>query len=117
MKNKGLNTVLGLFALCVLAASNAHAAGPKDFTNTDLMSFTVDQRHAYYTGSMISMSHAISMYDKEKGQCFSDWFFEDVNKRIMEIEEDIKKHPDHVPSMTMLVLPQIKCGKIKKAKE
>ena len=117
MKNKGLIVFLCLIALSFSMHKNAHAGGPKDFTNADLMSFTVDQRHAYYTGSMITMSHAISMYDKEKGQCFSDWFFEDVNKRIIEIEEDIKKHPDHVPSMTMLVLPQIKCGKIKKTKE
>ena len=46
-----------------------------------------------------------------------DWFFEDVNKRIIEIEEDIKKHPDQVPSVIMISLAELKCGKIGIPKE
>lgn len=112
MKHKGLMLFLCLMALSISAHKNTHAAGPKDFTNADLMSFTVDQRHAYYTGSMITMSHAISMYDKEKGQCFSDWFFSAPNKRIEEIEGDVKKYPKKLPSVIMMSRAALQCGKV-----
>lgn len=112
MKIKGLIVFFSLIALSFSANNHAYANGPKDFTNSDLMSFSIDQRHAYYTGSMISISHVISLYDKEKGQCFSDWFFEATNKRIMEIEEEVNGNPSLTPSTIMITLPQLKCGKL-----
>lgn len=113
MKNKGLVVLLCLIVLSFSDSNHAHAGGPKNFTNADLMGFSIDQRHAYYTGSIISISHTLSLYDKEKGKCFSNWFFENPQQRINEIEAAVQEYTDEPPSSIILSLPQLKCGRLK----
>lgn len=110
MNTNGLRVFL--VAACLAISWPVFASEPPRFTNKDLMDFTKDQRDAYYTGAVISAAHAIALYDQEKGQCFSNWFFENPQKRVTEIEEAVQKHPDHTPSSMILALPQLECGRL-----
>ena len=89
----------------------------KGFTNEDLLEFPKSERDAYLTGAILSTAHTLSLFhSKEMGQCFSDWFLEQPNNRIEEIEKEMQKYPKHPPSTILLGLPQLKCGRLKPKK-
>ena len=104
-------------SMCLLVCFSSLAAQAADnFTNKDLLEFPKSERDAYITGAIITAAHAIYLYDKEKGQCFTDWFFENPNERVSEIDKAIKDNPDLTPSSIILSLPQMKCGRLKPKK-
>ena len=105
-------------SICLLVCFSSLVAQAADnFTNKDLLEFPKSERDAYITGAMLSTAHTLSMFHSEKmGQCFSDWFLKQPNKRIKEIEEYMRKNPKHAPSTILLGLPQLECGRLKPKK-
>ncbi|MCK5556228.1 MAG: hypothetical protein KAI76_08320, partial [Alphaproteobacteria bacterium] len=102
MNIKGLQASFLLLLLGVMCIFSNTPAMSENFKNSDLLDFPKSERDAFYTGAAISIGHTISIYDKETGQCYTDWFFENPNKRIMEIEKAVQENPDHTPSTIML---------------
>lgn len=101
----------------LVCISSSTALAADNFLNKDLLEFPKSERHAYITGAILSTAHTLSVFhSKEMGQCFSDWFYEQPNKRIAEIEEYMRKNPKHAPSTILLGLPQLKCGRLKPKK-
>ena len=105
-------------SVCLLVCISSSTAQSADsFLNKDLLKFPKSERHAYITGAILSTAHTLSaVHSKEMGQCFSDWFYEQPNNRIAEIEEYMRKNPNHAPSTILLGLPQLKCGRLKPKK-
>ncbi len=55
--------------------------------NKDLLEFPKSERDAYLTGAILSTAHTLSIFhSKDMGQCFSDWFLENPDVRISEME-------------------------------
>ncbi len=114
MKIRGLGRIVLACSICFLVCVFSPVAQATDnFSNKDLLEFPKSERDAYITGAIITAAHAIYLYDKEKGQCFTDWFFENPDARVSEIDKVIKEHPEATPSSIILALPQLKCGKLK----
>ncbi len=131
MKIRGLGRIVLACSICLLvcfsfvaqAENNVHQKKTdmnqkeKGFTNEDLLEFPKSERDAYLTGAILSTAHTLSLFhSKEMGQCFSDWFLEQPNNRIEEIEKEMQKYPKHPPSTILLGLPQLKCGRLKPKK-
>ncbi|MCK5555206.1 MAG: hypothetical protein KAI76_03125, partial [Alphaproteobacteria bacterium] len=83
-----------------------------NFKNSDLLNFPKSERDAFYTGAAMSISHVVALYDEKQGQCFMNWYLENPNKRIAEIEKSARDFPDHAPTSIIIGLAQLKCGKI-----
>ncbi|MCB1840403.1 MAG: hypothetical protein KDI61_09095 [Alphaproteobacteria bacterium] len=97
----------------MMVSITAAQAASDHFTNRDLLDFPKSERDAYLTGSILSIGHTLSLFHSKKmGQCFTDWFLEQPNTRLEEIEQAMKENPDHGPSTVLLGLPQLKCGRL-----
>lgn len=120
MKISGLERFCLACSICLLVCFSSLAAQSEDkdhFTNKDLLEFPKSERDAYITGAMLSTAHTLSLvHSKEMGQCYSDWFLKQPNKRIEEIEKEMRKYPKHPPSTILLGLPQLECGRLKPKK-
>lgn len=118
MKIKDLKRLFLAYSICLLVCLSSFAAQAADnFTNKDLLEFPKSERDAYITGAMLSIAHTLYLFhSKEMGQCFSDWFLEQPNKRIAEIEKAMQENPKQSPSTIFLGLPQLKCGRLKSMK-
>ena len=118
MKTKGLWSFFLAFTICLLVCfSSLVAQAENNFTNKDLLEYPKSERDAFITGAMLSTAHTLYVFhSKEMGQCFSDWFLNQPNKRIAEIEEYMRENPNHTPSTVLLALPQLKCGRLKPKK-
>lgn len=118
MKIKAFETFFLAFFVCLVVCLSSPAAQAADnFTNKDLLEFPKSERDAFITGAMLSTAHTLYVFhSKEMGQCFSDWFLKQPNKRIAEIEEYMRENPNHTPSTVLLALPQLECGRLKPKK-
>ena len=118
MKIKGLEgLVLACFVCLSVCLLPFVVQAADNFLNKDLLEFPKSERDAYLTGAILSVAHTLYLFhSKEMGQCFSDWFLEQPNNRIAEMEEYMRKNPNHAPSSILLGLPQLKCGRLKPKK-
>lgn len=118
MKTKAFETFIFAFFVCLMVCFSSPAAqAAGGFTNKDLLEFPKSERDAFITGAMLSTAHTLYIFHSKKmGQCFSDWFLRQPNNRIAEIEEDMRKNPNHTPSTVLLALPQLECGRLRPKK-
>ena len=115
MNIKGLRATFLLLLLGVIFFSltgiNTSAIA-KNFKSSEFLEFPQDQRDAFYSGAYMSIGHVISLKNKKQGQCVTDWYFKQPKQRITELENAMRKYPDHSPTSILIGLAQLECGKI-----
>ncbi len=102
-----------LIAFAVFAASlpciPAYAAPPK---SSEFLQHTDGQRAWWFTGAFETLAHSMSQIDKVKSNCIADWYFNAPEQRRKELEDTMRKYPEHAPSSVVIALVQKNCGKL-----
>ena len=100
--------LLLLGVMCIFPNTSAMA----NFKNSEFLEFSQSQRDWFYSGAYMSIGHVISLKNKKQGQCVTDWYFKQPKQRITELENAMRKYPDHSPTSILIGLAQLECGKI-----
>ena len=115
MKKTKISATLRLFAVTALTVTvpciQAYAAPPK---NSEFLQYSDSQRAWWFAGAFEVVGHAVAQRNQSQGDCIADWYFKGngEKQRQQEIEDAMRKYPDHAPSSVVIALVQKHCGKL-----
>ena len=113
MKKVKFSAAQRLFAVTALAVTvpciQAYAEPPK---SSEFLQHSDGQRAWWFTGAFETLAHSMSQIDKTKSDCIADWYFNAPEERRKELEDTMRKYPDHAPSAVVIALMQKHCGKL-----
>ena len=102
---------LATLVLSVFMTGSAFAWTEK-FKSEDLLEFPKGQKDTFYAAVFMSIGHLLSHQgNKSTSECVLNWYKEDTDKRIAEIEEMMAQYKKHAPTSIMIGLAQRECGK------
>ena len=102
--------VLAAAAPSVAIAQNATSEMER-FSNNFLQS-TPEQRYYWLNGAVTTLSHLISLRNREQGACAAKWYLDDRARAQKILEEKVKESPKEGPSMVLINLFEQACGKL-----
>lgn len=107
---KAANTMFALMAsgYVWLASVNAHA---EEKTANSFLALSEGQRMWFLEGSLRTVSHLVSLSDRKKGQCVSEWYLgsDRAAKRAL-IERTLAANPERRETTVILSLLTQACG-------
>ncbi len=93
----------------LMPCTQAYAGPPK---SSEFLQHADGQRAWWFTGAFETLAHSMSQIDKVRSDCIADWYFKAPEQRRKELEDTMRKYPDHAPSSVVIALVQKVCGKL-----
>lgn len=75
-----------------------------------LQKYSEAQRAWYYIGAFEAFGHVAALQNQQAGNCVWNWYASNPETRKIQIENTIRKYPDHTPTAIMIALLRKDCG-------
>lgn len=97
--------------VCLALLTGAAGAGAADAPPNSFLELSEGQRQWFLEGSLRTVSHLVSLSDRKKGQCVSEWYLgsDRAAKRAL-IERTLAANPERRETTVILGLLTQACG-------
>ncbi|NQY65101.1 MAG: hypothetical protein HRT38_15510 [Alteromonadaceae bacterium] len=80
------------------------------FTNKQFSQLTNDQKKHWLRSALDTLGIVANLYDEKIGACVFNWYATDTSAKNGMIEHFLKRNPDRMPSVILIVLTEDACG-------
>jgi hypothetical protein len=109
-----LNTIVcAAIALSITLSGMANSQEPEPttdrVTNRDLLEQPVRDQRIWLNALVVGFAYGVSIENDEVGVCVLDWYFDDQEQSFADLREQMRRFPDHSPSVVLIALARRAC--------
>jgi hypothetical protein len=101
-----------LTALVLLATPNTFA---QEMKNHEFLELPDIAKKFWIQGAIQLMASTVNFYDKKQGQCIIDWYYKgNTAQKNGLLLGSMNKYSDATPTVTVIAIVELSCGKLNK---